>query len=1042
MDEKNKKLFQFPNVLIVEASAGSGKTYCLAKRYLQLLINPYLKPEEIPLETILAITFTNKAASEMKERILEFLKKITLDKFKDPDEKNDILSTFRVKEEIARQKSRIILDMLIRNYNLFQVQTIDSFINTVLCGCAFRINLSAGFKTEKDYVDYLSFSLDKLIDRVNQDKEIFNLFHKFLQQYLYIENKTGWFPKQNIIINLNQLFLKNNKYPGGFIRNNIEAKDILIFKKNILKLMNELKSNLPGDINRALVNKMDNFLETNIDSFDVDDVSEFFKRRNPPVTQGKKIEAKTRTLWNKIRDKLREVCELESASVFNYYIDIFNRILCELKDISAKDDILFLDTLNKEARLLFEEKDFGLPELYLRLATRFKHFLIDEFQDTSRLQWDNLYAMIENALSGDGSLFYVGDKKQAIYRFRGGEVSLIDSARLNFKDILNEDSLTKNFRSQKEIVEFNNMIFSEDNLRRFLAELQRFKKGRIEFAPEDIDEIINVFKASRQSFRKEKIAGYIRLEPLDYNTREERDDILKHKLLDLVEDLRKRFSLKDIAFLTRKNDEVELLSSWFLEKNIPVESEKTLNIKQNPYIKELISFLKFLNSPIDNLSFSSFILGDIFLKATALKEHQIQNFIFEFSHKKRDVMYLYRVFRLRFPEIWNEFFEVFFNNVGFIPLYELVISILNKFNCLRDFYEYQGFFMRLLELIKEQEEKNFSISMFLEFFDSAIDEDLYVNITESDSVKILTIHKSKGLEFGAVILPFLEMSVRVEPNAVIPDNSNFRLIRLKTRYADFSPSLREIYKEEYLKSFIDKLNSIYVAMTRPKDELYIFISPKIQTGFNLASLFFPQKNLELGKKGAYKNVYDKQAPIIEIPPSECADWLNLLKEKLKEEFIDERILRHRQEIQRGEVLHYILSFIGNLYNQDRNLILNQALDKVSAQYPFISDFEEYKLTVNKLLQASSLRQYFEVKVGEVYKELEIIDTFGNTKKIDRLIVKPKEAIVIDYKSSREKTPVYQEQVLEYMKIIQDIYPELGVKGLLIYLDDLSTEEIK
>ncbi|MCX5708167.1 MAG: UvrD-helicase domain-containing protein [Candidatus Omnitrophica bacterium] len=150
----------FIQVFIVEASAGSGKTYTLAKRYVSLLLDPRLKPQDIPLSAILAITFTNKAAFEMKARILELLKKIALDKFTTVEEKQDILSAIGGNEKKLRQKAYLALDTLIRNYNFFQVQTIDSFINALLSGCAFKLNLSANFRIKNDYSQYLRYSLD------------------------------------------------------------------------------------------------------------------------------------------------------------------------------------------------------------------------------------------------------------------------------------------------------------------------------------------------------------------------------------------------------------------------------------------------------------------------------------------------------------------------------------------------------------------------------------------------------------------------------------------------------------------------------------------------------------------------------------------------------------------------------------------------------------------------------------------------------------------------------------------------------------------
>lgn len=1033
-------MFLFPQVYKLEASAGSGKTYALAKRYTQLLINPYLKLEEVPLNTILAITFTNKAAIEMKERILEFLKKIALDKFADPKEKDDILSSLCVKEEFARKKAYKIMDGLIRNYNFFQVQTIDSFVNTILSGCAFKLDLSASFKTKEDYSQYLAYSLDKLIDAAGHSEDILKLFHNFLKHYLYIENKTGWFPKQDIFSIITSLFSKSNKYHGKFIRSNIEAKDLILCKKNILELINELRQNLPAATHASFSKILSAFLEQkqNKDSFDVDELSDFFKREDFPLNKGNPLPRQTGKLWNKIRKNISRLCELESVSALDCYVDIFDKVIDELKNISTRDDVLFLEALNKEARSLFDERSLGLPELYWRLACRFRHFLIDEFQDTSRLQWENLFIMIEEALSTGGSLFYVGDKKQAIYRFRGGEVSLIDSEKERFRDFnLIEESLTTNYRSRREIVEFNNRVFSEENLRRFLNQKEETKKGTIEFGPSDMDEIVEVFQGSRQGHKGQKAGGYVKLEFVDYKTKEERNEALRDKVLSLIKDLSTRFSLEDIALLARKNDEVELLTSWLLERGIPVESEKTLNIKQNSFIKELISFLKFLNSPIDNLSFASFILGDIFLKASGMDSQKIQDFIFEFQNKNnKESTYLYREFRLQFPKAWDALIEEFFKGVGFIPLYELVISILSKFNVLRDFSGYQGFFMRFLELIREQEEERASIGSFLEFFDKAADDDLYVNVTESESIKILTIHKSKGLEFGVVIIPFLEMNVKVDSQVIVTADRNLRLMHIKRRYADFSEHLKEVYRGEYLNSFIDELNSIYVAFTRASEELYVFVSVRAETGFNLASLLLPRDNLEMGERMEYRKDNNKKAPTIEIPFSEYKDWIHLLKD----EFIDEGILQDREKILKGEVLHYILSFIGNLHNQNKDLILNEAVDKARVRFPFIHDLNVLKLTVNRLLENNALRPYFEVADGRVYLEKEIVDSSGDTKRIDRLILKPEEAWIVDYKSTKEKQSTYYAQLLEYIKIVQDIYPNLSVKGILIYLDELSTEE--
>jgi len=1035
--------FRFPQIHIVEASAGSGKTYALAKRYVQLLINPFSKSEQIPLSSILAITFTNKAAIEMKERILEFLKRIAQDRFLSPKEKSEFLSYLGVDEKTARERAFKVMEYLIRNYNFFQVQTIDSFINALLSGCAFKLGLSSSFKTREDYREYLSFSLDKLIDKASGDKTVFEMFTAFLRHYLFIRNNAGWFPRQELLGILDGLFQDNNKYEGAFVRNDFNPMDLVSYKKDTLSLMVKLHKEMPEGANANFRKNLSKFLEHNKGSFDIDDVSDFFLQEEFPVNKGRELPQEVSRLWSGIRKSLRELCEFESVSAFNYYIEIFTSVLGDLKDISSKDDCLFLEALNKEARSLFDEKELGLPELYYRLSLRFKHFLIDEFQDTSSLQWRNLFMMIEEALSSDGSLFYVGDRKQAIYRFRGGEASLIDSVKGRFRDFnLTHSVLNANYRSAREIVAFNNEVFSQANLRRFLNKKEELGKGAVSLETDDIEELVSAFAGSEQSSRRLE-AGYVKSEFISCVSREERDSLVKERVLRCVAELSATIPLDEIAVLVRKNDEVELVTSWLLEKDIPVESEKTLDIKRNSYIKEVVSFLRFLNSPIDNLSFASFILGDIFQRAAGLDPIAVQDFLFGIRQerdKKKDAspVYLYREFRAKYPGIWEALIEEFFKNVGFLPLYELVISIFNRFGVLKNFSEYQGFFMKLLELIKEREEENTGISSFLEYFEEARDNKFYVSGTAGNSVKVLTIHKSKGLEFSAVIVPFFQINIKTPDSVVAGGGEGLKLIYLKKRYADFSPYLSKLYRREFLKSFSDELNSIYVALTRARDELYIFVSSRAERGFNLASLLLPENDCERGKSGQARAAdNDKAVRPAEIPVSEYRDWIPFLKD----EFFDKKMLTSRANLLKGEVLHYMLSFFGNLSKQDRAAALKQAAGQARLKFPGVNDFKEYESIIKRMLESEELRPYFEAADGEVYQEKEIVDCHGNTKRIDRLILKEKDAWVIDYKTSQEGSDLYQRQVGEYMEIVRSIYPGLRVKGVLIYFTDLTSEEI-
>ncbi len=1028
-------------VYVVEASAGSGKTYALARRYLKLLINPELAMHEVPLKNILAITFTNKAAFEMKARILDFLKKIALDVFVDAKEKNGLLEYLGVDEAYARSRAILAMEAIIKNYNFFQVQTIDSFVNAILSGCAFRLGLSSIFRIKTDYRDYLSESLDRMVDRALQDKRTAGVFSDFMSHYLRLENKSGWFPHKDILENVKTLFYQANIYGVNFYRSPTKAAEVIALKKKVTLLMRKLAEELPSGSKATFEKSLSSFLEAGRDIFDIGDVPKAFEKEDFPITKKGDVGAKVMKLWQQIRILLRELSEREAGFLFNPYIDIFSAVAVDFRMLSRKDDVLFLEELNRRARDLFGEEGVTVPELYYRLAARMKAYLIDEFQDTSRLQWNNLYPMVLEAISTGGSLFYVGDKKQAIYRFRGGDVGLFDEVKDGFKPFsVQEDSLTSNYRSRSNIVEFCNACFSPDNLRIFLKEKDRDKKKGVVFDEKEESAILSIFEKCIQNTDASRQGGYVYVEPLEGNNKEERNDNIRPRLMTLVEDLHKRFEYEDIAILVRENDEVELITEWFIEEHLPVESEKTLNIRNNPYIKELVSFLSFLNSPIDDLSFASFILGDIFSCASGMGKDELRDFIFEISRKRRleKTGYLYTEFRLRFPDVWESWIEEFFKNIGFVPLYELLISIYGTFSVFENFVSQQGFFMKFLEVVKDSEAlQATSIALFLDFFRDAGDEKMYVHVADASAVKVLTIHKAKGLDFGVVVLPFFEMNVKTEPNVATLEDNCLCLRRVTEKYRSFSPQIDAVYRSQYLKCFIDELNVAYVGLTRAREELYVFVPQKSRRGANLLDRFIPEAIRETGSK-LIRQKEEKPVGLVEkIPTSSYKDWISFLKE----EFIDRSSLENRDKRLKGEVLHSALSGIPEVSEEDKEKALEAAFKAARSRFPVFDDWAAIERSVTTLVSDDKFRKFFFTTGATVYREKEVTDAGGNTRRIDRLVVLENEVWVIDYKSSGQETDKDIVQVKQYLTIVADLYPGKKRQGFIIYLDNMSVRDV-
>ncbi|MEW6088747.1 MAG: UvrD-helicase domain-containing protein [bacterium] len=1046
-----------PRVYVVEASAGSGKTYALARHYLNLLFRDGSHPKDI--ENILAITFTNKAAAEMKERILEALRKIAFDKFSGPEEKKSILENIPDIKNI-QIKAQELMDYIIANYSFFQIQTIDSFINKILTSCAFRLDISPNFEIKDDHSRLLLYSLDECIDDANHNKFTREIFNNFLHQYLYLENKVGWMPKKDILNLINSMYSQKNIYGKNFRKFDLKGENILISKRSLLKLYRALNEKMTPDINGTFRNFLAKFVENNEDNFDFADITKkTFLRDELPALKNKTIPDELNKLWKEIRCKSSILSEKESASFFNCYIDIFNMVYEIFRKNARKDDLLFLGELNEQAHSLIRKNEIDVPELYLRLSTRIRHFLIDEFQDTSVLQWRNLDPMIEEILSTGGSFFYVGDKKQAIFRFRGGESALFDNIKTNYREYVKQNFLDTNYRSQKAIIEFINKVFAEGNLRNFINYQQSENDTLRNFSENDIDEITDIFSFAKQKHRTDEKYqfGFVKVEAVEIADKEEKYEIIREKLLTLIEKLNPQdgIRLKDIAIICRENEEVELVSSWLIDKKIPVESEKTLNIKNNPFIKELISFLKFLNSPVDNLSFASFIIGDVFLKASGLKREIIEDYLFGLREKysMEAGFYIYREFQNTYHDIWNDYIDNFFKTAGFTELYEFIIDIYKKFNVFKNFPGQQAFFMHFFQMIKENEKEHNGITNFLEYFEEVNNKNIFINAKDINAIKVLTIHKSKGLGFGSVIIPFLEFdknsfksSKNQNINFIDKDSENLSLVRRDKKYAQLSEHIASMYKEEYKKSFIDELNTLYVSLTRAKNELYIFIpfslkktadeNGELKTG-NIAKYLIPENIYEWGTAHKYLTEPDDKTSSITLSLPEYKEWMLFLKE----EFHDVNSIKNRSQILKGKILHEILSSIENMAEESQKGAVEKGISKAQVLFPDVSAFSEFKSIINKLLDKPELKKFFYVSDGKVYLEKNVVDYFGNTKRIDRLVIKENEVWIVEYKTTGESTADYKEQVKNYMDLIKELFPSKTIKGFVIFLEEAKAEEI-
>lgn len=1027
---------EFPHILVMSASAGSGKTYNLSKRYVAFLLTP-----DIPLSprNILAITFTNKAAGEMKHRIISRLKEIALG---DSDLK-----------ERAGEK----LDELLDKYSDLKVQTIDSFLTSITMSSALELDLPPHFEIILDSSPALDFVLDGLLSLVNpalmnqggvyqgsrgEGEGITRLFLNLLRELLRIDPEIGWDIKRIILKNINDLrrqeFLK-----GLVLRKVFSFRDIKNKRVSIEEAIKKLLKSGTLDFDRRFLKAANKFIEDkqfqpwDSKMFLKEHVAQLCKKNSAPTPDHQRV-------WEGIRKEISGLTEITAHCRFSPFINLLTRIDSGMQSFKNRAQAIFIEDLNIQLRA-FLRREGIVPEVYFRLGDRISHFLIDEFQDTSRLQWENLFPLIEETLSKAGSLFYVGDKKQAIYGFRGGESALFDEAKVNFASI-QEENIEEvfpeiNYRSRENIVSFVNEVFCVGNLASWA------KTCRIDDESPDLSLLLETYAHVHQIARQDEEArgGLVRVEGVPANepmAREELEAEVGRRLIDLIQhDIMPRFSPRDIAVLVRTNAEASWVTGIMTGVDIPVASEKTLDISSNSLVQELVGFLAFLDSPIDDLSFACFIGGDIFLEATGLTPETISSFLLERRGARRP---LYTLFRDRFPEVWRECLEEYFNMVGFLPAYDLASRILKKYSVFQNFPDDEGFFCQFLEVLSRSEsERGNSLKGFLDLWYGPQEkkEDFQVVLPEyTDAVKVLTIHKAKGLGFPIVICPLAYINNAPISEVYEKEADHCVPYRVNKKYIGVSSKLEKLYKEKFSAQLIDELNAFYVAVTRAKDELYIFLP-------NYKSMVgkLPVPVLSDTLAGAGEPILEIGSPLLRSAraPERKQRHVHL---PLTNEWQDKL---HRPSVSVGE-----LADVRRKKAQARGTLIHDLLagiEKLPERWPeelakllgsLSEDQKEIVPLVRHLFAKEEFRKWFVLPDDvQVFCEKEIVASDGSLHRADRVLLSSEKVVVIEFKSGEPRSEEHRKQLGAYLKLLAGIYPDKRIEGWLVYIDKEAQEKV-
>lgn len=1001
-----------PSVVVVDASAGSGKTRTLTRRLVQFLLSKRIPHNS--LEHVLAITFTNNAAMEMKRRVLDLLKEAALG---NEETLTELATLVSLEKPEIRMRAAEMLETILDRYGEFQVQTIDSFLARVFKSSALEFGFPPGFDIVIDSRPMLDEAFEEFAGGIKPGSPSAGLLLDLVELLVLtrkVDARFHWNPYRELARQVKNLYARIVSTAQPLLEQNRSEE----FEANAARLC-ALVEQLGTMLDRSSVVPHSRFV-----TYRKEAQARRFARLldlqfpNPPVLKSKspKIElAKflnaSAPLCSEIEALRADLIGVHARMHFEPYIRT-HRLLRETLDRIKRREAA-VDLGDMTLRLATFVREGAVPELYLSLGETIHHFLIDEFQDTSPIQWETLKPLIENSLGAQGTLFVVGDMKQSIYGFRGADwrimKRLMEGAYFPSAppEILN---LEMNYRSGENILEYTRKVFHE------IVPLQVMSGAA------QASGLASFRQRPRPDAKGKGLVETLVFEG-DTETRPEREVILR-----IIGDcLSRGYRLRDCAILTPENEDVVKVSGWLNEAGYEFIPFSTLDIRTRKIIGELLALLRFLDSPIDDLSLATFLLGDLF--AARLSNDGIELNTEDLRALAREKRHsgsrrpLYVLFREHRPELWERYLESLFTLTGYLPLYDLATEIYKRFNVFELMPGEEAALVKLLEVIQHFESRGQnSLAEFVEFSEE-ISEDSDWNMDvppDINAVRVMTVHKAKGLDFRVVIVLLYDVPLRFDRVYMEETPEGVRLLRLVKKQAEDNPSLEKLLFDREFNGTVDQLNKLYVALTRAKDEMYIlgvqYPQAKQPSAFLPREYFGPRKKPKMREQSEES---ENRVPLLH--PAHLR----------REPATAERL--NLEETQRGERIHAILARIhvvdGTVAEAVRKAIEEE--EKEGGPWPGPEDLESL---LARFLSEPSFAPFFEPREGRtILNEREFAASDGRLFRMDRVIVDTNEVTVVDFKTGEEQRD-YGEQVRNYMTILSEIFPGRTIKGVLAYVD--------
>lgn len=1051
------------NFTVYKSSAGSGKTFTLVKEYLALALNDAQFPPQA-YKHILAITFTNKAAAEMKERISKALKELSEEDYTTISggtktllaalkEHVKLNTSQQLDDAVIRKRAQHILTAILHNYSDFAIGTIDSFVHKVVRTFAFDLKIPMSFEIEMDDERLLSSAIDLLIARIGSDERLTKALIEFTENKT--DNEKNWHIEYDLKIFAKQLLNEEGDLYVDKLRH-LQVDDFFRIKDTLFSELKKFENSIKALAEKAvqLIRKQgltakdfyygDKGIVSYFDKLAVGKIETIAPNSYVQATVGEdkwyggKIAPLEKQAIDALKSELltifNEIQTIKDSDYSNYIVfklinrniyslAVLNEIEKLLSEYKAQNNVIHISEFNKMiAKIVLNEP---IPFIYERLGERYSNYLIDEFQDTSVLQFQNLLPLIDNSLAGGHFTMLVGDGKQAIYRWRGGEVEqfamlpdifahndnpLILEREAALKRNYDPKVLDKNYRSKREVIEFNNAVFKL--LSNSLNEKYR-----------------QIYDKQEQGFNAQNTGGFVHVE---FITEEKELRREQHKartyetILQLQAD---HYKLKDIVILVRKNTDGSDMANYLTERKIPVISSDSLLLSNSAEINFIHALLKYLASDSDTVT-----------HAEILEYLVVRNYIQQAS---LDELILLKN-KIGLPAIFDKAgIKFHLHYLSKLALYELCEELIRIFQLNKTPNAYLQFFLD--EVLNYTTKKNNNLNDFIEYWEEKRSKASLIVPQGMNAVSIMTIHRSKGLEFPAVILPFLDSRVDTGKKNLWIDLENEQVPELVSAIVPTTKELLEtpyagLYEEEKNKSLLDNLNVLYVALTRAEERIYAFTGKPGKTASGLANVtdMFAHYLQDTGLWQEGQLIYTFGEPVAHLHSQKQNTQENYtLNTFNSNQWRDQIKMRaaapgiwntQMAEIKKdyGVMVHTALSKIRTSAD------ITKALKSMILEGLITTDeYEKLKATITKIIALPQLAPHF--AAGLIIKnESEIITESGELFRPDRVVLSGKTAFIIDYKTGNEKT-IHKKQILEY----SDLLTRMGYdvkERLVVYIE--------